>query len=540
MEPERPRGEDEELTRRDKRKKVAKTAQPLVRAETSLEINPVFKVTGRNRDATPYVYERVVQAEDGLELRKIWKVVPSGEYGAPGGKDQDVFVAVLELLERRGGMPADGEIETSLNELLGILGKADSGKNYRELKESLLRVHHTGIESRDAFFSKETESYVTDGFEIWKVKIVESKRKADGRTVTRVKIKFHDLFIRSFMAHYLKGLDTEFYWTLHSYLSKRLYRLIDQMRGAEVAWDEDLFELQKQLPLTGYRYVSKIKQVLDPAHRELQETGFLADVWYDEDDHVYYRVSEAFARRRAAFELSGNPEEFIAIERLLSEGVRGDVARDLVAKHGAKRCLRYAEALPFQAGIRNRAGWLKKAIEEVYELPELRSLPGRREQPPSTTSQGRREGYGWFFDNSSAPTDGGSERADDESSSTEEGLPDTTAEVAWRSMVDRFLDTRDHPVDAAWFDHYSGYSLRNGVLVVRTPHRAAADAIIERFGEEFGALWRNLVGEDARIFVGSPDECAKAVTYLQRSGSKASSSEGGRRRRESYEWLFGE
>src|SRR3712207_8595678 len=71
------------------------------------------------------------------------------------------------------------------------------------------------------------------------------------------------------MAHYLKGLDTQFYWTLNSYLSKRLYRLIDQMRGADLDWGEDLFELQKQLPLAGYQYVSKIMQVLAPAHGEL-------------------------------------------------------------------------------------------------------------------------------------------------------------------------------------------------------------------------------------------------------------------------------
>jgi Replication initiator protein A/DnaA N-terminal domain len=471
---------DGALTRRDKRKKTAKATQSLVRAETNLEIYPMFKITGRNRDATPYVYEKVTQAEDGLELRKIWKVVPSGEYGSPGGKDQDVFVAVLELLERTGGMPADGEIETSPNELLGILGKADSGKNYRELKESLLRIHHTGIESRDAFFSKETESYVTDGFEIWKVKIIENKRKADGRTTSRVKIKFHDLFIRSFVAHYLKGLDTEFYWTLNSYLSKRLYRLIDQMRGTALEWDEDLFELQKQLPLAGYQYVSKIKQVLDPAHFELREKGFLENVWYDEDDRVNYSVSETFARRRAAFELSGSPEEFIAIERLLSEGVRGDVARSLVAKHGAKRCLRCADALPFQSGIRNRAGWLRKAIEEGYELgPTLTS-----EAHPSAASP-------------KSPV--GVKRGGEGEKQTSCSTTEPRAEEVWKSLLEELSQEINSPSLHVWFEGAIPTSFEDATLMLEVPNAVAKQYIEERFGEIMRGVLREQIGTDAEV-----------------------------------------
>jgi hypothetical protein len=377
-------------------------------------------------------------------------------------------------------MPADGEIETSPNELLGILRKADSGKNYRELKESLLRIHHTGIESQDAFFSKEMESYVTDGFEIWKVKIIENKRKADGRTASRVKIKFHDLFIRSFMAHYLKGLDTEFYWTINSYLSKRLYRLIDQMRGTDLDWDEDLFELQKQLPLAGYQYVSKIKQVLDPAHGELREKGFLEEVWYDEDDRVYYHVSETFARRRAAFELSGSPEEFIAIERLLSEGVRGDVARDLVAKHGAKRCLLCADALAFQSGIRNRAGWLRRAIEESYEL----------DPPPELKSAGSSDG-------SIKPAQAG------HGGKGEQTLPvaDPNAAVVWETLIEGF----DAPSLRVWFESTVPTAFEDSTLVVRVPNQFALEYIESRFGERMRKVLKEQVGVEAELLVQAPD-----------------------------------
>lgn len=140
--------------------------------------------------------------------------------------------------------------------------------------------------------------------------------------------------------------------------------------------------------------------MLDPARKELHDMGFLADVRYENGDQkvVRYVVSECFARRRAAHELSGSPEEFIAVERLLSEGVRGDVARDLVARHGPGCCLKYAEALPFQANLRNKPGWLRKAIEQGYDIRT--SLPPTsppQERDTAADGKRRREDYAWFF-----------------------------------------------------------------------------------------------------------------------------------------------
>ncbi len=331
-----------------------------------------------------------------------------------------------------------------------------------------------------------------------KVKILENRRKADGRTASRVKIQFHDLFIRSFMAHYLKGLDTQFYWTLNSYLSKRLYRLIDQMRWADLEWDEDLFELQKQLPLAGYQYVSKIKQVLDPAHGELREKGFLEDVRYDEDDRVYYRVLEAFARRRAAFELSGNPAEFIAIERLLSEGVRGDVARDLVAKHGAKRCLRCADALPFQSGIRNPAGWLRRAIEEGFELPNT-SLRQRHSARPVLSSAEHEEARTLIGPDHVISHEDEEAAEGRQPEPVELPAPDPEAQQVWANLVEDLVALRGSKALPPWFEQFEGGQLEGSTLTVVVPNSYAANHLNENFGEDLVHLWRERSGEEGAV-----------------------------------------
>src|SRR3712207_8146874 len=98
--------------------------------------------------------------------------------------------------------------------------------------------------------------------------------------------------------------------------------------------------------------------------------GFLDGVEYRAKSGVLYHVSQEFARRQKARELAGDPGELFAIERLTSEGIRGDVARDLVAHHGSDKCLQYADGLEHQNGIRNRPACLRRATEKGLKFPE--------------------------------------------------------------------------------------------------------------------------------------------------------------------------
>ena len=77
----------------------------IVSAERNLEEYPLFELKARQRGSKARLFERVVEGEGGVSLRQTWKVIPSGEYGMPGPVDQDVYLAVLQLLEQRGGMP---------------------------------------------------------------------------------------------------------------------------------------------------------------------------------------------------------------------------------------------------------------------------------------------------------------------------------------------------------------------------------------------------------------------------------------------------
>src|SRR5436305_1767397 len=73
--------------------------ETLVRVESNLEEYPLFAVKTRNRKENQLVFERRRQGEGGTELVQRWEVEPPAKLGMPGPFDQDVYLAVLQLLE---------------------------------------------------------------------------------------------------------------------------------------------------------------------------------------------------------------------------------------------------------------------------------------------------------------------------------------------------------------------------------------------------------------------------------------------------------
>ena len=465
----------------------------LVSAERNLEEYPLFELKARQRGSKARLFERVIEGEGGVSLKQTWKVIPSGEYGMPGPLDQDVYLAVLQLLEHRGGMPEDGELAFSLYELRKVLGWSDdSGGAYREIRDALVRIQLTGVQSSNAFYSAADEQLIADSFNVWSVHFAQRKKK--GRTGSRARttqdrhvLRFHPVFIRNYEAQYLKGLDADFFWGLRMPLSKRLYRLIDLQRGGGLSWRTNLFAVRDQVPLD-YLYPSQIKRVLKKAHEELERKGFLSGVQYDGSAGMVYRISQTFARRQKALELSGTPQEMFAIERLMREGVRGDTARDLVVSNGAEKCLRYAEALDTQEGIRNRASFLVSAIRKGYAFPES-------PEPVEGPLEYSLIAYG-------------SRGRETKLHNEEPSLPlpsDPTAEKLWG----RVLAHAEEEIDAlslrVWFEAVTAVSIGPDYLTISVPNPFAREYVEKRFRATLENALRQELARDAdlRVVVGA-------------------------------------
>ena len=160
----------------------------LVRAESNLEAYPLFAVKARNRKEDHLVFERPIQGEGDTMLLQRWEVEPPAKLGMPGPFDQDVYLAVLQLLEMRGGMPRDGELHFSLYELSGILGWTKSGNTYEKIRQSLRRISSTTLTSENAYYSKAEERFLSDTFQIWSVHFISrgSTRGSTGPCLPRL------------------------------------------------------------------------------------------------------------------------------------------------------------------------------------------------------------------------------------------------------------------------------------------------------------------------------------------------------------------
>lgn len=466
----------------------------LVSAERNLEEYPLFELKARQRGSKARLFERVIEGEGGVSLKQTWKVIPSGEYGMPGPVDQDVYLAVLQLLEQRGGMPEDGELAFSLYELKKVLGWSnDSGGAYREIRDALVRIQLTGVQSSNAFYSAADEQLIADSFNVWSVHFAQRKKKGSAGSRTRTTqdrhvLRFHPVFIRNYEAQYLKGLDVNFFWGLKMPLSKRLYRLIDLQRAGGLSWRTNLFALRDQVPLD-YLYPSQIRRALKKAHDELEQKGFLSGVEYGGRHDVLYCISSSFVRRQKALELSGTPQEMFAIERLMREGVRGDTARDLVVSHGAEKCLRYAEALDTQEGIRNRASFLVSAIRKGYDLPE--PVGPTQEEPLESSLP------------ADAPPGHGPEPHTEEPSSPP--TPDPAAEELWGHVLGHTEEAIDASSLRVWFEVVTAVALDPDSLTLSVPNTFAKEYIETRFKATLETALREELSERAtlRVVVGA-------------------------------------
>ena len=445
----------------------------LVRVEVNFEEFPFFQPRKVMR-AGSYAYERTTEGENGTRLDQKWTVISSSESTLPGSFDMDVFISVLEVLERRGGMPASGTLEFSLYELAEILDVKLGGRTYEDLKESLERIALTSVRSENAFWIKGQKRHITDTFRLWDITFDESRNRK-GEKRSRHRIEFGKIFMRSFHDHYLRGLDTDLYRALASPVAKRLYRIIDHARDGSGTWEADLKGLQRQIPIGPYKYPAKIREKLTKPHEELVATGFLSSASYPDRKRVLYEVAGDFLKTREVLALAGTNEEKIAIKLLRESGLRGDVARDLVAKHGPGTCTRYANALPHQQSLRNPAGWLRRAIEDGYEV---QTAPPEQEAVPTSEHV---------------------EETGDARLVSPPPSPDPEARELFDAVLEDVSSEIDTPSFEAWFQGTIPVSFDGQTLTLSVPNAFAEEYIRTRFAEKIEEGLKRQQGEGAKL-----------------------------------------
>lgn len=479
----------------------------IVPAEGNFEEHPYFRVGDRNAGTGILEYHNELRTKDGNVLQQSWVVRAAHGRGLPGRYDQDVYVALLQLIDNKG-LPNDGWVSFSVYELVELMGKRHSGREYGQVRESLQRLATTSIESKNAFYHKGRKAYVTDTFSLLtEIKLSEYEGLA-GERKDRNRVHLSQYFVDSYKANYLKNIDAKFYWSLSSPIAKRLYRLIDKKRGGRRAWEVELFSLRGRIPLSNYKYASKVKEKLAPAHEELISKGFLSRVSYrkadDGEEHVAYDITEDFHARRSSVALR-NPtsDEVFCVQRLIAEGMSRDAAEEIVSVYGSNRAMQYVEALPYQKNVRNPAGWLRKAIAEGYDL----DLP-----PAPSTVDG---GHPHAVPEAPKPqvravqenllNTGGPEAPGAHADAPSPSAPDPRAQEFWSSVLEDLAATTDAPGIRAWFEGAVPLALDDETLLLAVPNSFAEEYIGSRFKGPIEDLLKERLSPAASLHLTTSD-----------------------------------
>lgn len=354
--------------------------------------------TPADRQKTLEFTDEIFDPSTGKPVARTLVITAADKFGLPTALDDEVLLGLMQLSCEQGF--ADRKVHFSRYELIKLLGWRDESKSYRRVEDSLNRWAGVTLQYKRAWWSKEEQCWVNETFHVidqvtvFDRERIGRRRKMAAGTPDKALSSFvwNDTVFQSFKAGYIKALDFDFYKSLGSSISKRLFRFLDKRFYHRGRWEFDLRALScEHVGLSKNYSNSELKRKLLVAVTELEERGFLAPL-ADAERFVRVRQGEwrvVFVRAgRKVAALNADGAGGALVEQLVGRGITRRSAEKLVAQHPRERVeekVRLFDALRKRggdSGIKNRAGWLYAAIARDFALPGGETQP----EPPAPST----------------------------------------------------------------------------------------------------------------------------------------------------------
>ena len=301
-------------------------------------------------------------------------VTASEKHGLPTALDDEVLLGLVQLSKQRNF--EDRKVPFTRYQLVEVLGWREEGRSYARLEESLLRWVGVTLHYRNAWWSREEQSWVDETFHVLdNVTLLDRERVARKRRQDALPLSqftWNDVLFRSFRSGNLKALDFEFYRSLESSVARRLYRFLDKRFFHKARWEFDLKELAwTHVGLSRNYDTANLKRKLLPGLVELERKGFIAS-----RAERFRRVSTGVwtvAIESGRTKKAGVPEP---VRWLTERGVTGTTAQSLVSTTPPERIRHHVEAFDWLVSkrdaraLRNAPGFLASSIRHDYAPPQ--------------------------------------------------------------------------------------------------------------------------------------------------------------------------
>jgi plasmid replication initiation protein len=354
-------------------------------AALSTRVDPCVK-TLEFRDTT--------KLPNGEIIERKWIITGADKFGLPTSTDDDVVLGLIRLTMDQDFR--DRKVYFTRYELLKTLRWSTEGRSYTRLIKSLDRLSGVRLRSTNSFYDNSTKAYQTCNFGIIDAYEINNelanKHAAQGESPKSFFI-WSEVLFDSFKAGFIKKLDLDLYFSLKSAVSRRLYRYLDKHFYYRSVIELPLLTLAfEKIGLSrSYKYVSSIKQQVEPAAKELVETGFLAGFEFKgrgEEASVRFISAKTTAAalpagsQAAAYRSSASPVAAAGsggdlVGELVLRGVSEMQSRKLLHGRPAAECdkikaiLRYYDHLVQTNDKRiskNKVGFLYRAVEAPYKF----------------------------------------------------------------------------------------------------------------------------------------------------------------------------
>lgn len=210
----------------------------------------------------------------GKPIKVTIKVLSGGNYEFPNTTDLDFFRAIEQLateqIQRQGIL--NNPICFKGHQILATASKSPSGQSYKELRRCIAKLNALSFEVVRTDGKRER----VWGFHIFNSVYQEGEKKSDGTVAEYNEIELASWYWKSLQAGNCLVIDHDLFQRLKLSLSKLLHQFLHAQfhfhHGVATGW---YAELAHNWGMKEYSALSRIKQQLDPSHKELRRMGFL-------------------------------------------------------------------------------------------------------------------------------------------------------------------------------------------------------------------------------------------------------------------------
>ena len=257
--------------------------------DRALEALPLFRLSDSSEDAAVSF-----TADNGGR----WRVLPAPGERLPGTFDQDVYVELCRRFHE-ADQPADGALTFTLHAFLRSMGRRVDGRTYEQLRGALSRLERTVLESEGAWHDARADKPAHTRFTLLSAVAIDRRRSTDRDQLALFPSLASNepgdarvVLAAPVRANIAAGLVTSLlaprYFALSSPVARRLYRLLEAVRGPRgEPWRVPLERLAELLPLS-QRYPSHLQRVLQPAHEMLVAAGIVGRAAFQQDGRAWF------------------------------------------------------------------------------------------------------------------------------------------------------------------------------------------------------------------------------------------------------------